>query len=237
MWLPVDKLQNKQIENEIEDAGDSKSVPRLERTISGRRVRTRVKCEHLIPIKLTITLPEGYPSQSEPQYTLTSMWMNKFQLNRICAKLDDIWKESIGEPILFSWFEWLKQSVVEYLELIEDDGDVLICTPLNDEDLFETDNQCQSKSRAVCSFQDSEQFIYEFLRHNYLEELKLFNTSLQTCLICFDEKLGNEFYRLSGCKHHFCADCLTSMCQMHVKEGTIQLLKYNILLNWKVIYY
>lgn len=44
-------------------------------------------------------------------------------------------------------------------------------------------------------------------------------------MICFDEKMGREFYRLNECKHHFCSDCLTSMCQMHVKEGTIQLLK------------
>jgi E3 ubiquitin-protein ligase RNF14 len=44
-------------------------------------------------------------------------------------------------------------------------------------------------------------------------------------MICYDEKLGSEFFRLDECKHHFCVACMTDMCQMHVKEGTVQLLK------------
>ena len=67
--------------------------------------------------------------------------------------------------------------------------------------------------------------IYEFLRHNFIEDNKDFNNSLQACQVCFDEKLGKDFFRLNDCNHFFCHDCLSSMCQMHVKEGTIQLLK------------
>ena len=52
-----------------------------------------------------------------------------------------------------------------------------------------------------------------------------FVKSQQECALCFDEKQGNKFYRLSECRHHFCHDCMYMHCDMHVKEGTIQMLK------------
>ena len=62
-------------------------------------------------------------------------------------------------------------------------------------------------------------------RYNLIEELKEFQQSPQNCMICFDEKMGREFIRLDKCKHHYCHECMRSMCEMHVREGTIQLLK------------
>ena len=62
-------------------------------------------------------------------------------------------------------------------------------------------------------------------RYNYVEEVKSFRKSAHTCLICFEEKMGSEFYRLNECRHHFCVDCMTDMCRIHAKEGTIQLLQ------------
>jgi hypothetical protein len=209
LWLPIENI------NSGNDKIDAKK-PKFERSVSGRRAHTKLAVEYLVPLRLAVTLPDTYPSESAPSYTLSSIWLNKLQLNQVCAKLDDLWAENFNMPVLFTWLEWLKTELVEYLDLVEDDSR-LICTPLSED--------VEDSSRAVCAFRDSEQFIYEFLRHNYVEEMNEFGRSMQTCLICFDEKPGVEFHRLGECRHHFCAACLGSMCQMHVKEGTIQLLK------------
>lgn len=58
-------------------------------------------------------------------------------------------------------------------------------------------------------------------RHDFEVERKFFLQSMHTCDICFDEKLGQEFFRLNECSHHFCRECLTAYCQMHVKEGSV----------------
>jgi E3 ubiquitin-protein ligase RNF14 len=219
LWLPIDERTNQP----ISDGNETNSKkPKFERSMSGKRAHTKLTVEFLVPVKLNVHLPDNYPSEAEPNYTISSLWLNKLQLNQVCAKLDSLWNENATMPILFTWFEWIKTELVEFLDLIEEDSK-LVCTPLS-EDLFEFESE-KSATRAVCLFQDSENFIYEFLRYNYIEEMRAFKNSTQTCLICFDEKLGGEFYRLSDCKHHFCAVCLGSMCQMHVKEGTIQLLK------------
>lgn len=55
--------------------------------------------------------------------------------------------------------------------------------------------------------------------------MKEFQQSMHNCMVCFDEKMGREFIRLDACGHHFCEACMRDMCEMHVREGTIQLLK------------
>jgi hypothetical protein len=227
LWLPIEK------HCEFTDSAHMKqNIPKFERSISGRRAHANLRCNYLTPLKMSITLPESYPSENEPIYTLQSIWLNKFQLNKLCAKLDEIWKENFNLPVLFTWFESIKTNLVEYLELFEQENNKLICMPLKldidfeegEIELLKTSTQ-NNETRAHCTFNDSDSFIYEFLRHNYIEELREFNSSMQTCMICFDEKLGTEFFRLNECKHIFCVECMISMCQMHVKEGTIQLLK------------
>lgn len=171
-----------------------------------------IKCEYLPNILLELTLPDTYPSESSPFFQLSSIWLNETQLTSLSIKLDEIWNENLNMPVLFTWFEWIKENLIEYLDLFKQ-PDILILSPVKSE-----------TKRVKCLFENSEHFLYEFLRNNYLEELKEFKSSVQTCLICFEEKLGKYFYRLD-CKHTFCADCLKSMCQMHVKDGTINLLK------------
>ena len=52
-----------------------------------------------------------------------------------------------------------------------------------------------------------------------------FEREMQTCDVCFEERLGSEFVLLTHCGHFFCRDCLKFQCEMHTKEGSVQSLK------------
>ena len=186
--------------------------------MSGKRAHTVLNCDYLPPIEMAVILPDSYPSENKPHYVLSSFFLSQYQLSKLSSQLDEIWVNNFNMPVLYTWFEWLQNNLVEFLDIFEKPNSIII-TPLNDgEELVK--NDCISST-----FQDGQDLIFQILRYNFIQELKEFRNSMQNCLICFDEKLGSEFYRLNDCKHHFCAECMTSMCQIHVKEGTIQLLK------------
>ena len=63
-------------------------------------------------------------------------------------------------------------------------------------------------------------------RYDLERERLAFNCEMHECHICMCSKLGGEFARLVECGHHFCVDCLSSYCHMHVREGTVQQLVY-----------
>lgn len=213
IWLPIEETSTS------EQATSKQAKATFERSISGRNAFTTVECSYLPFILMDATLPCSYPSLNMPIYQVKSNWLNLQQLDRISNKLEEIWKENYNMPVLFTWIEWLQNELLEYLDIFE----------LNRAFITPIDTQQQAgeirNKNIVSLYIGIDDLIYQLLRHNHVEESKHFRRTNQNCMICFDEKLGSEFYRLNECKHHFCAECLTNMCQIHVKEGTIQLLK------------
>lgn len=229
VWITSQNLEPALIESINNEATTSKSIDttqksiKLERSISGKKAHTAINCNYLPDISLSVELPCTYPSQTGANFRISSGWLNKEQLDKICKELDKIWIENDNMPILFTWTEWLSSSLFEFLDILIE-PDTVIITPSCIDHQSSNHDELTDK-RAISTFQNIDHLIYDFLRHNYVEEIKTFRKSMQQCMICFDEKLGSEFYRLQECKHHFCQDCMTDMCKMHALEGTIQLLK------------
>ncbi|XP_051171593.1 E3 ubiquitin-protein ligase RNF14-like [Leptopilina boulardi] len=80
---------------------------------------TKVQISHLPPITVLVTLPNNYPSLSPPNFTLISSWLRPPLLSRLCRKLDQLWKETEGVEILFTWFAFLQNETLEFLNLKE----------------------------------------------------------------------------------------------------------------------
>ena len=53
-----------------------------------------------------------------------------------------------------------------------------------------------------------------------------FEASQQRCSVCFEEQPGSSCVRLPGCRHHFCRGCLQQLCSTHVKEGSVEALRW-----------
>lgn len=217
IYLPIEKVNK----DAVTKNGDDKTQPKLERSISGYHATTRIKCESIPPLTLNIVMPVTYPSDNQPIFTLSGFWLNKQQLCKLCTQLDLIGKDYNGMTIVYTWVEWLQMNTLKFLEVLEE-ADKLIVTPFGQ---YTDGDSKYNDSRAFTTFDDIEHCIYEFLRFNYLEELKEFKIKTFSCPLCFDDKYGSECFRMSTCKHVFCSECLIACCEIHVKDGSIQNLK------------
>jgi hypothetical protein len=92
-------------------------------------------------------------------FTLSCFWLSKRQITRLCEKLDETWKEYSGMAVIYTWVEWLQMNTVNYLEVLEEPNK-LVVTPLG----VYSDEDSGNDIRAVTTFNDIENCIYEFLR-------------------------------------------------------------------------
>lgn len=69
---------------------------------------TTINIKHLPPLKVTIRLPEDYPSRVGPKFSLRCKWMSRGQSYRVMGSIRQLWKDNVGFPILYTWLEHLK---------------------------------------------------------------------------------------------------------------------------------
>ena len=79
----------------------------------------RFEVSHLPPINLHFEFPESYPSHSPPAFLLSCSWLSYDQLCKLCKHLDTLWNENNGEVILFQWIQFLKDEVLNFLQIEE----------------------------------------------------------------------------------------------------------------------
>lgn len=62
-------------------------------------------------VQLIIDLPSDYPSMSPPKFELSAPNLSGAQKHRISNRLQEIYLENLGEPVLFSWMEAAKEEL------------------------------------------------------------------------------------------------------------------------------
>ncbi|XP_025110620.1 E3 ubiquitin-protein ligase RNF14-like isoform X2 [Pomacea canaliculata] len=187
----------------------------LERTLSGQKWSGSFKVQFLPPLTLDLTFPSDYPSHSPPSFTVSSIWLSGNQLSLLCKHLDRLWEDNRGIPIVFTWVDWLEKETLHFLGI--EDSIVLMPAESSDDDVED--------KRVVIDCFDLGEAVHTMLQYSNHKAAVRFFQSMQECGLCFEEKLGSQFFRLTPCFHHFCSDCLAMHCNMHVTEGTISLLK------------
>lgn len=80
---------------------------------------TKVIISHVPPLTVLVTLPSDYPSVSPPIFTLISSWLRPPLLSKLCRQLDQLWEENKGEEVLFTWFAFLQNETLEFLNIRE----------------------------------------------------------------------------------------------------------------------
>ena len=95
-----------------------------------------IKVNHLPPIVLNFVLPHSYPSDSPPNISLFCSWLNKEQLAQLKESLINLWKDSGGSVILFTWQSFLQDDSMKFLDLLKDpqksDFSETYCGPMLD---------------------------------------------------------------------------------------------------------
>ena len=181
--------------------------PVFNRTISGNRLYTSMFVNNLTPVILTLVLPETYPVEACPVFTLSCQWLSSTQLSAVATKLESLYTENQGEQILYIWANWIQNDLLNSLSL----QSVLIIDEL------------ETVLDPRISIDDTDSFarFAEVVTYDFSLTEKQFLTELQTCLVCYKEDSGSNFIRLIPCLHHYCFDCITEFCTMHVQDGTI----------------
>ena len=181
--------------------------PVFNRTISGNRLYTSMFVNNLTPVILTLVLPETYPVEACPVFSLSCQWLSSTQLSAVATKLESLYTENQGEQILYIWANWIQNDLLNSLSL----QSVLIIDEL------------ETVLDPRISIDDTDSFarFAEVVTYDFSLTEKQFLTELQTCLVCYKEDSGSKFIRLIPCLHHYCFDCITEFCTMHVQDGTI----------------
>jgi E3 ubiquitin-protein ligase RNF14 len=149
MCLPVDRVDKKEL-NEQKSRNYT-----LKRSVSGYHADTEINCHCLPPIDLNIVLPASYPSNKAPIFSLHSIWLNRNQLSKICAELDNVAMANREMPVIFTWIDFLQTNALSLLGLDEED---LAITPMDIDDDESFDN------RAHSEYDDFQRCIYEIIR-------------------------------------------------------------------------
>ncbi|KAB7502557.1 E3 ubiquitin-protein ligase RNF14 [Armadillidium nasatum] len=202
---------------------------------------------HLPPLHLYFTFPHNYPSEDPPEYTLSCKWINRSQLSYLCKRLDALWEENVGNEVMFTWAQCLKD---ETLDLLNINDTLFVSTnqikrrksseiekesSQNDEHCggasgSRTNTEYDSKTpkfdpRTVQDVAPSTNLL-RILRE-YDEEMrqKVFDLKFYNCKVCFLEKPGSSCMEFWPCNHVYCKECMKSYFEVQIREGNIKFLK------------
>ena len=150
-----------------ENPHESQNKLKLERSISGKRAHSVINCNYLTPIILNVILPDSYPSETKPHYIISSDILNDTQLYSLSIKLDEIWNENFNMPVLYTWFDWLQNNLINYLDLFEMPNKIIL-TPA---DFDATNEQTINYERINCLYEEPQEMFLSILRYGFINQL------------------------------------------------------------------
>ncbi|VDK57714.1 unnamed protein product [Anisakis simplex] len=77
---------------------------------------SRINVQFADDIQLTIDLPPDYPSRSPPSFELSGPRLKAYERTELSNKLQEIYVNSIGQPVLYDWIECVNSHVLEKTE-------------------------------------------------------------------------------------------------------------------------
>lgn len=157
---------------------------RLRMEEAGSLVGEEKIVNHLTPVGIKYEYTPLYPEEECLNFDIDCEWMEDEDREILKTILVKDWDDS-RDVILFKWYITIREYIA---------GDFL-----------------HMKSHTI-HLEDQKQ-IDDLGKYSRDRETAAFASSLQTCLICFDDNLGSAFEVITECGHSFCRDCLATYCQ------------------------
>ncbi|KAI1292111.1 E3 ubiquitin-protein ligase RNF14 [Halotydeus destructor] len=195
--------------------------------VSGKSA-AQFEVEHLPPLELRFELPETYPSSTCPAFTLSCPWLSLRDLTALCRKLEEMW-ETLHSAVLFTWFSFLRDETLSFLQYEALDITHLMTMP---EMIEKTSTQREPTvqggvrnydERAIPSHLGIE-LVSQLLAYNIDRREELYNNQSHWCNMCTVLYKGDECI-LFDCDHITCKDCLSNYFRCQIKEGNVHDLK------------
>ncbi|XP_063074003.1 E3 ubiquitin-protein ligase RNF14-like [Engraulis encrasicolus] len=177
--------------------------------------------QYLPPLTVQFELPRTYPSQSCPVFTLGCQWLRHNQLSKVCEHLYEMWQESGGGEVLFSWYQFLKEDLLDFLSISSpwevpsrEHPEQGASSP------YALDTSSDPRVTASCSTH-TDDLLQVLLEHNQKMKWRVFEDQIFQCSICFSGKPGSECHRFEPCEHVFCKDCTANLFTIGIEEGRV----------------
>ncbi|KAM5443286.1 putative RBR-type E3 ubiquitin transferase [Microsporum ferrugineum] len=155
---------------------------------------------HLPPLNLEIELPEGYPAEKPPVFSISTdlNWLPTPKINKLIEDGKTLWEESGNNLVVFSYIDHLQVAAEEGFGVINDSEDVVVFPQELRISLLDFENKARRE--------EFEQETFE-------------------CGICLEPKKGKVCHRMQRCLHVFCAQCLQDFYQSCIKDGDVDNVK------------
>ncbi|EEQ30324.1 E3 ubiquitin-protein ligase RNF14 [Microsporum canis CBS 113480] len=155
---------------------------------------------HLPPLNLEIELPEGYPAEKPPVFSISTdlNWLPTPKINKLIEDGKTLWEESGNNLVVFSYIDHLQVAAEEGFGVINDLEDVVVFPQELRISLLDFENKARRE---------------EFKQETF------------ECGICLEPKKGKVCHRMQRCLHVFCAQCLQDFYQSCIKDGDVDNVK------------
>ncbi|KAI7796137.1 E3 ubiquitin-protein ligase RNF14-like isoform X2 [Triplophysa rosa] len=182
----------------------------------------------LPPWVLSFDLPVDYPSSSAPVFTLSSKWLTRVKITALCKRLDQLWEENLGNVVLFTWIQFLKEETLEYLG-IHSPLEIQSIAGQSQGESGQTQAAEKSKPqeldpRAVQEVDPRTDMLNQLLDFDEAQKQKVFDGKVFCCGICFSEKLGSSCLLFKECQHVYCKACMKEYFEIQIRDGKVQCL-------------
>ncbi|XP_067085088.1 E3 ubiquitin-protein ligase RNF14 [Osmerus mordax] len=218
--------------------------PHFKLIVKGGEKETEYDICYLPPLVLNFELPVDYPSSASPVFTLSSTWLTRAQMTSLCRRLDELWEESSGCVVLFTWVQFLKEEAVPFLGITSPLELAFAARPPGEGKKGEAAAAAASPSgslqpggggrkgkaeaepdpRAVLVVDPRSDILPQLLDFDETQRQKTFDSKAFCCAICFCEKLGAGCLCFKECQHVYCKTCMSEYFQIQIRDGNVQCL-------------
>lgn len=155
---------------------------------------------HLPPLKIEITLPDGYPAEKPPAVNVRSdpPWLPQETLERIRSQCAELWEECGRDQVVYTFIDHVQQEAEKAFGVADN-----------------SDHRFELSSELKLVLLD-----YDMKRRRQQFENETFE-----CGICLEPKKGRICHRLLLCGHVFCVACLQDFYNNCIKEGDVDNVK------------
>ncbi|EUC45692.1 hypothetical protein COCMIDRAFT_94838 [Bipolaris oryzae ATCC 44560] len=150
---------------------------------------------YLPPLRLDISLPEGYPAQVPPvvKPSTSPSWLPGNIQAALSAEAQSLWHDYGGDTVLFAYISSLQEQA-------------------------ETAFGLQGLTLPA----SIQKHMVDYARHMKKE---LFDKETFDCQVCLEPKKGSACYRMARCSHVFCIACLQDYYNNCINEGHVHNVK------------
>lgn len=149
-------------------------------------------------LNLKVHLPDGYPEECPPLFTLHSSWLPEADLQRLDEEGRKLWEEYGRSQVVFAYIDFLQQEVEKGFGLGQHISKPLLL-PVDVKDAI--------------------------MAHDRKATRQNFEKVTFDCGVCLEPKKGSACYKLSRCGHVFCVGCLQDYYNNAITEGDVSSVK------------